>query len=302
VTGEQPKVRPPFAWTLWHPHQKLWNWRLEAILRRAGRATRLGAAPVRALVAVDSLLLLARVVLGRVARFGPVQAFRTIAPTGRVVLYVDCGVHRDGEQVRFVAEELAPSCELHVLAFEASAEHCEAAARNLADVARDVHLDLRQVALVGPGARDDTVKLFKGSQGGKADSLFRTGDRFEVVPAARLSDILRRDFSSELDDAPLLVRMNIEGSEYDVVEDLVASRLASRVDGWFGMWDDVGKLDPDRDRRFRALLHSSHIRNITFNDRDLRHPLRRRAIRLALDTAVRAGLRARPSPGRRLAA
>jgi hypothetical protein len=279
---------------LWHPHQKLWNWRLEAALRKLGRPLGLGDALVRALVAVDSALLWARVVIGRARALGPRDALRLAPPTARPVLYVDCGVHKHGEQLRAMHEWFADRCELHMLAFEASEEHWRDARDELADLSR---LDLRRLALVGPDVAGDHVRLFKGAHDGKADSLFTPSDRYEDVPAARLSTILTRECAALCAHAPVLVRMNIEGSEYDVIDDLVRSGQCRHVDGWFGMWDDVAKLDPAKERRFRRLLTEAHITAVTFNDRDLAHPRRRAAIRLALDAAVRRGLATKtPAP------
>jgi hypothetical protein len=269
----------------WHPHQKLWNWRLEAGLRRVGRRVGRPRLLVRPLVAADSALLTVRVLARRVRVVPLRHLFALVPPSGRRVLYVDCGVHKQGEQLRCTSQWFANRCRLQMLAFEASSAHARDAAQHLADLP---HLDLRRVALVGPDNDAEEVKLYLGAGDGRADSVVAaTGSEYELVPAARLSDVLRRDHASYLEDAALLVRMNIEGSEYDVVDDLVRNGLHERVDGWFGMWDDVGKRDPDKDRRFRHLLRANGITTTTFNDRDLTHPLRRFAIRLALDTAIR---------------
>jgi hypothetical protein len=283
--------RAPLSWVLWHPRQKLWNWRLEAALRRVGRPLGIGGALVRALVAIDSMLLWCRVVLARMRELGATEALRLAPPTTRPVLYVDAGVHKRGGELRAVHEWLGERCELHLVGFEASSEHWRDASAALADLPR---LDLRQLALVGPDAARGHVRLYKGARDGRADSLFTPSERYEDVPAERLSAYLAREHGALCAHAPLLVRMNIEGSEYDVVDDLVRSGLAARVDGWFGMWDDVAKLDPVKGRRFGRLLAGARIAPVTFNDRDLGHPRRRAAIRLALDAAVRRGLDAKP--------
>ena len=93
---------------------------------------------------------------------------------------------------------------------------------------------------------------------------------------------------------PVLLRMNIEGSEYDVVRDLIQRGLDQSIDGYFGMWDDVSKRDTATDRRFRELLAAAGISKVTFNDRDLTYSVRRLAIRLALDVAIRRGMRNKP--------
>jgi hypothetical protein len=207
------------------------------------------------------------------------------------VLYVDCGLHKDGRQVRCVHAWFGDRCQLHVLGFEASADHLRDARAELADLPL---LDLRQLALVGPDTTDEHVKLYRGPGAGDGDSLFRPQERYELVPAARLSSVLSRDEAPMLEHAAVLLRMNIEGSEYDVIDDLVRSGVHTAIDGYFGMWDDVSKLDPARDRRFRRLLAGAGITTVTFNDRDLQHPLRCRAIRFALDRAIRRGLRRKP--------
>src|SRR3954452_1473119 len=140
---------------LWHPHQKLWNWRLQTMLRRIGRPLGLGRALVRVLIAVDSALLLARVVVRRVVVLGPVGALRTTPPSSRSVLYVDCGVHKRGEQIRYMHEWFATRCDLRIIGFEASANHASDARDALADVP---DVELRQLALVGPGNDASEVK------------------------------------------------------------------------------------------------------------------------------------------------
>ena len=89
---------------------------------------------------------------------------------------------------------------------------------------------------------------------------------------------------------PVILRMNIEGAEQFVIQDLLDSGLTASVDGYYGMWDDVSKIDPKADRRFRRLLRANGITNVTFNDRDLPYRLRRFAIRTDIETSIRRGL------------
>ncbi len=134
------------------------------------------------------------------------------------------------------------------------------------------------------------MRLFKSGGDGKADSLF--GERFakghvgyDDVPAVRLSDALEKYAAP---GEPVLLRMNIEGAELYVIDDLVAADAVDRVAGYFGMWDDLSKIDPSRDAGFRSTMRQAGIRPVTFNDRDLGHPLRVWAIRYDLDTAMSA--------------
>jgi hypothetical protein len=81
--------------------------------------------------------------------------------------------------------------------------------------------------------------------------------------------------------------MNIEGAELFAVQDLLASGRATRIAGYYGLWDDLSRISPARDREFRRLLRSSRIRHLTFNDRDLDRRVRRWAIRTDIETSIR---------------
>ena len=180
-----------------------------------------------------------------------------------------------------------------MIGFEASDEHCAAARQTLAGI---VGLDLRHGALVGPDNSEPSVRLYKAGGGGRGDSLFaERGEPFELVQAVRLSDVLR-EFYDTHGDVPTLIRMNIEGAEVFVVEDLIRSGMRSKVSGFYGMWDDLSKIDRRKDAEFRELLRRNDIHTVTFNDRDLGHSLREWAIRYDLTTSLLAD-RARCAAG-----
>jgi hypothetical protein len=87
--------------------------------------------------------------------------------------------------------------------------------------------------------------------------------------------------------------MNIEGAELDVIRDLVESGEAGVVDGWFGMWDYVAKIDPERDRVFRALLADAGISPFTFNGRDFLFRPRLACIEYDIHTSILGAMRRR---------
>jgi hypothetical protein len=308
--------RSPVPELIWHPEQKLWNRSLMAALRR-----RLGGGPfarfaVAALLLIDSLLMWARVRIRAPRRPGG----RELAAGRPKVLYVDCGVHKQGEQIRWMHTWFGDRYDLQILGFEASAEHCRDAAVALADIPG---LKLFNVALVGPDYEGDEVRLYTGSLGeGKGDSLF-AGERaeYEVVPARRLSAVMREECPA-LAEVPIVLRMNIEGAEYMVIDDLIEAGMDGLVDGYYGMWDDVSKTNPKGAEAFRELLRSHHIEHLTFNDRDLATDevgarphgplgamralsfgLRRSAIRADIAAAIGSGLAGKTGrPGQRAAA
>jgi FkbM family methyltransferase len=273
-------VRTRLHWLIWHPHQKLWNWWLAGRLRRV----RL----VGPLVFADSVLLLATVVVRRARHLGAGALRR--APRAHVC-YVDCGTHVHGHEVAKAVEWLAAH-DVTALAFEANPVHHAQAAEHLAGFP---NVTVRNVALVGPDHDAADVELYVGSRDGRGDSLFAQDGRRPVrVPAVRLSTVLTDEVRGP-GECVVLLRMNIEGAERFVIDDLVDAGLDGQVDGYYGMWDDLSKIDPAQDDEFRALLRSRGIHPITFNDRDLGHRMRVAAIRLDLDTSVQYGLRRKPA-------
>jgi len=106
----------------------------------------------------------------------------------------------------------------------------------------------------------------------------------------RFSDWLR-DNRLTLRASICLLRMNIEGAEFDVIQDLVDHGLAGFIDGYYGMWDDTSKIDARRGEELRALLVANNIAPFTFNGRDLRVAARKKCIEYDDVTSIQAGLR-----------
>ena len=275
------------ATLLWHPQQRLWNRRLVSAIGSAlHRVPRAAAMIVWLVMLADTLLLFAWVLRRRVRLLGA----RSLAPLWRrpraPVLWVDCGVHEHGDEIRLVRRWLAPRQEVRIVAFEAASRQFAAARESLADVPC---LDLRQQALVGPDHAVATVALYCSS-GGYGDSIFAVGGRGrEDVAAVRLSRVLLSEHAHH--DGPVLLRMNIEGAELAVIEDLVDAGLDQRIDGYYGMWDDLSRLDSQLDERLRRLIAVHAIRPLTFNGRDVGYALRRLAIRIDVATSIRHGAR-----------
>ena len=276
-------ARHPIRWVVWHPHQKLWNWRLVGLVRRGlSFQPTLAKGAVEVLVFVDSLLLVVRVGVRRTAAVATGALGRATADAR--VLHVDCGVHRDGQELTWMHKWFGQRYELKMIGFEAGRSQFEQASRKLQTIP---DLDLRHAALVGPDHSASTAELHFGASEAGASLFSERGQRVEVVPAVRLSEVLT-SISPEPD--AVIVRMNIEGAEAFVIEDILTSGLGARVDGYYGMWDDLAKLDPAADGEFRRRLSAERISNISFNGRDLAYPIRRFAIRTDLETSIRRAL------------
>jgi len=262
----------------WNPHQKLWNQRLTTMLRRfpGGRGL------VFVLAGSDSLLLAARVLARRASKLG-LAALVVPGPLPERAIYVDCGLHKSAAQARLVSQWFSASLALEIIGVEASPDHAADARLALCDVPNVV---VYQVALVGPENHAAHVRLYHAGRSGIGDSLFATrGETYDDVPARRLSILLE---SKDLDGkAPVIVRMNIEGAESFVISDLIDANLIDRVNGWYGMWDDLSKIDATKDEEFRAMMGHYSLDPVTFNQRDLKWPLRLWAIRYDFGTSLR---------------
>jgi FkbM family methyltransferase len=281
-------------WTVWHPQQRLWNRELvTAIEESFARVPRIAAVFVWLVVLVDSVLLLGTVLRRRVRLLGARPRATMPGRQRPAVLYIDCGVHEEGLEIRWMRRWFAHRCDLRVIAFEAGSRQFAAAAQALADVPS---MDLRHEALVGPQHTSPTVSLYSSRAGaGHADSIFAArGPDHEDVPAARLSEVLLSQHASH--DGPVILRMNIEGAELVVVDDLVDAGLDRRIDGYYGMWNDLSEIDDDLDARLRGLLRERGISPLTFNGRDLGYGLRRLLIRMDVATSIRNAELRGPAP------
>jgi len=136
---------------------------------------------------------------------------------------------------------------------------------------------------------DGKIKLYHHDDG-LGDSVYRKGTSFEEVKSSKFSDWLLEN-EVILCDKICLIRMNIEGAEYDVLKDLVECGLYKYIDGYFGMWDDLSKIDRQRDKAFRNFLLKHKIYPITFNGRDLGFSLRIKCIQYEVETCIQSGLR-----------
>ena len=272
---------------LWHPYKGFWN---KGVINVATRPTKfLNHLVVSTVVAVDTAVLFARAVARRARVGGPGSVFRPVrVPATLPVLYLDVGTHRAGAELRWMAERVLPACapSFEAYGFEPSGRSFAAASKALARVPR-VHLV--RVALVNEVLEGRTIRLHTSSHSLR-DSIHRVGDSFEDVEAQRLSDWLSAN-DLDLDGTICLLRMNIEGAEFDVLTDLVERGLAGRIDGYYGMWDDLLKFDPKRDRHFRRFLARNGIRSLAFNGRDMDWDMRKRCIRYDVHTSLLAGMR-----------
>jgi len=245
---------------------------------------------ILAVVFLDTLFLWVRALARRVKKVGIGSLFtKTRAPKGTSILYFDLGTHKRAEELSLIVNTILPRfCDqFEAFGFEASVEFFKQSRQRLGE--KD-NVKLVNAALCKKLPSDGKIKLYKDSGDGVGSSVYRdTFGEYEEVQALRFSDWVRSN-NIDLETSVCLLRMNIEGSEVDVIEDLVESGLAEYIDGYFGMWDDMSKIDEDRDDEFRTLLRKNRIHPFTFNQRDLKSAFRLSPIKYDIGTAIQAGV------------
>jgi len=215
------------------------------------------------------------------------RSLLSCAPSGSAkIIYVDAGLHKRARELKLLRNWLSRFPNLHLVGFEAHPDYFEAARKAVGD---GPNVELHNLALVGPG-QGATVQLNLNGGSGVGDSLIRcVGEQSISVPACRLSDYLRKiGFEPQRDI--LLLRMNIEGAEVFVLEDLSEAKLIPAVDGYYGYWDDPYKVGGAFAQRFDALMQRLNIQSLPFNDIDCRSALRRAFIKYDVCTSILAAM------------
>jgi len=229
-----------------------------------------------------------KAVARRQQRLGWDALLKRIIPLGVRVVYIDLGLYKRAEQMRLVADWFQTRCELHLYGFEAHPGYLECARKALANT-RGV--SLVNAAVVGP-QHGPVVRLYHDGCDGRGDSIIRRSDTSFEVPAVRLSYFLSHEGFDPSRDV-MILRMNIEGAETYVLEDLLAAGLISSMDGYYGAWDDPHKIGGKTARRFDEVMELTGVENFRFNDKDCKSRLRRAIIRYDLTTSIVAGARAK---------
>lgn len=284
--------KKPLSWLLWHPFEGLWNWNLLRVIRKIIRSQKIYEVLMRTIILLDTIILLIRAFGRRLSKVGLLRTpfLTTTIPDSISILYFDLGTHKEAKELSIMVNKILPCiCKSYkAYGFEASKGYFEQAQEKFVGNKKTT---LIHAALCHVLPNNGKIKLFKSPSDGIGSSIYRKDyNEYEEVVAIRFSDWLRKN-NLDLKNNICLLRMNIEGAEYDVITDLVESGLAKYIDGYYGMWDDVSKIDHQRNNEFRALLSQNHIFPFTFNGRDLQFPLRLRCIEYDILTNVQAAVR-----------
>ena len=136
---------------------------------------------------------------------------------------MDLGTHEQGKELAFTIDRILEPIggDVKAYGFEANQQtHSRAAAR----FANRPNVTIIRKALVFEVPPNGQIKLYKDQEKGLGDSLYRQTAETEVVECGRLSEFLNSNKLLKPGQIRLL-RMNIEGAEYDVVQDLLEAGM-----------------------------------------------------------------------------
>lgn len=269
---------------IWHPHQGLWNWDLVTALTNDPMAAKPPKSRISwMLIWIDSCILAARVLHRRMTRsFASGALFGKVRKGEAKVTYIDIGTHVAAKELTLMREHVLPgtSTDFRCIGIEANEASCGKVAERFAG-------DGRVVLIHAAACRDipesGHVELYLHGDG-HGDSLYRANKSSIAVPAIKVSDLVKAE--AEDPDRIILLRMNIEGAELDVLKDLDENGVLDRIDGFYGMWDDLSKIDPELDRELIAFMEGHGLRTLTFNERDFISRFRVRVIAYDIVTSI----------------
>lgn len=271
------KNSPPH-WVLWHPHQRIWNSSLFFVLKSLVSNKRLVEKIKERVITLDTFIL------GLSLKLMPRNVNRRGYSSQKQINYFDFGTYLQAEELNWANQEVLSKLPnpKNIYAFEANPQSYRVAVNNVKSIAQ---LSFFNLALVNKVPESGLVRLYT-SKKGLGDSIYRAEKgSFVEVPAVRLSDFIR-EHNIPIHNSINIIRMNIEGCEFDVMKDLAENDLVKYFDGFYGMWDDVGKIDYEKDKEFRKLLKRLNVHPFPFNGRDMKYDSRKNLIVKSLKKSI----------------
>lgn len=270
----------PISWVFWHPYQGLWNMYLVTLVNRLFFKSAIAKFIIKQIIKLDTWIH------WRIFNANRRKRRHEYSPE-LPINYFDLGTHSKAKEMIWTYESFLSDLPnpFNIYAFEANPASYEKAKKNAEHIP---NLHFYNVAVVNQMPASGTIQLFMSENEGYGDSIYREGkgQSIEVV-ANQLSTIIKKE-GINLKDSINIVRMNIEGAEHDVIHDLLDNDLAQYIDGFYGAWDDVLKIDIEKGIRFKKLLNEKNIIPYPFNGPDMKIPIRKQYIKKTLDRIVRA--------------
>lgn len=155
--------------------------------------------------------------------------------------YFDLGLHRNANELCFMLNHICPLYEDHefnLYGFEAHSEYTTALQEKFKEK-KNV-----QIVNIALSDTEGEIPLYLDNGDGVGNSIFRTKanvtSKFKTVPCTRLSVWIKKN-NIEVQNAVNLLKINIEGAELRVFEDLFDAGLNQQFKIFLGHVGDVRK-------------------------------------------------------------
>ena len=181
--------------------------------------------------------------------------------------YFDFGLYK-GVELSWITREVLPSLGVK----EYSAYGFEACKKYADNVSADF-LDLENVKInnVAISDKEGTTKLYY-SPNNLGHSIFSTKnnviqEEYEEVETIRFSKWIK-DNEIDLENSFNIVKVNIEGAEWHLFNDLVNSDMIKHIDVWCGAGHDVEKVEELHSvvDKYYKLLKSNNIKILRYTE------------------------------------
>lgn len=153
-----------------------------------------------------------------------------------IVNYIDLGLGL-GEEIQAIHDIIFPELDIvdyNIVGFEACRENFD----KVKKYPQDNKVKILHKAV---GSKNETVKLYRCYKGFKGHSIYKTKsnilvDNFENVECVILSDWIKENLP-KFSESFNILRMNIEGAEWDVITDLDKNDMLKHIDIFAGAAD-----------------------------------------------------------------
>lgn len=267
---------------LWHPHQKLWNWKLVTAITDDIQTTEPPKKFISwLLIYIDTTILFSRAISRRFIYYSR-YFFKKL--DSLPVVYIDIGTHTAANELSLMLNKVLPrySKKYQAYGFEANIKSYNTVVEKFIGVD---NVKLINKAVCNDIPENGVIRLYFHGDG-HGDSIYRAGDNFCDVKAVKISCWIKEN-KIDIKNNIVIIRMNIEGAEFDVLQDLKEHEMLNYIDGYYGMWDDLSKIDEYKDAKMISFLNRNGISPLTFNERDFVSKYRLKAIEFDLATTIK---------------
>lgn len=178
-----------------------------------------------------------------------------------MINYFDLGLYKDALEMSNMNDDIIPKYGIpyHMYGFEANPEYADSAKKKFSKY-KDI--SIHNIAI---SSEDKPLKLYLSS--GKGDSIYDSKininkKKFITVPGMKFSSFVKEN-KIKLQGAINIVKINIEGAEWDFFNDIIDNDILKHITIFIGRGHDPHKIqkfiDDGTNIKYDNLLKSNNI-------------------------------------------